>query len=348
MNNTQKALELLNVPEEFGKYNGQVKQKISRYAVIEETNDFTSGKLVKTVRTYVGSTVQNFGVYAFNLLSNYINAYDFEPQADGTLFKPYSEKTVTAGPYIGKTYWFGSTVADFQEQVNGASFDVHDCPYNNADITGNPTNFANAPTLSGKVYKVQISKTKDATGAIKVYTGAKKVVSMKRQEFEALTGWSYEEFAANCRTSFVISYVSPDTHITSMALDIEVSGNQIKGVPYINGVKHTDIPNLGSLITSYGKPWPSFIFDWRIYNEAGINAVGSSVSVRFQANEDNTVTVVAGNDDAYDAATRTLMYNAPLETLAKIVAYIECLPAQGKDENVGRVFYPETGIEVNW
>lgn len=347
--NTQKAIELLELPLEAAAFEGQVRSKISRYIVIDEKYDFTQivgGKPTITRTWRVGQRTEAFGLYVFNYIANLLHSFSHEiVSASATeieTVKPFTTATVTQGPFAGQTYWYGEQRA----YITALGIDLAVTPYQNADVKGFPTNHQTAPTTAGVVYVQQWAKTSKNGQFLPM--GSLKVKSYSRQDIEALTGMNESELAYTTRTTFVRTAVDNTQYVTSMALDIEVNGNQIKGVPYINGLKHSDIPNLGSLITSYGKPWPSFIFDWRIYNEAGINAVGSSVSVRFQANEDNTVTVVAGNDDAYDAATKTLTYNAPLDTLAQIVAYIECLPAQGKNENVGRVFYPETGIEVNW
>jgi hypothetical protein len=43
-----------------------------------------------------------------------------------------------------------------------------------------------------------------------------------------------------------------------------------------------------------------------------------------------------------------LTYNPDLIHEAKVLAYAEFLPAQGKNENVGRVYSLEKNTEVTW
>jgi len=210
------------------------------------------------------------------------------------------------------------------------------------------TDFNDAPTLSGTVYRVQKTITKNSLGQIKTTTGSKKVVSYNRIAFEALTGLSYSEFAAAVRTTFEIVSVSNATHVTSIAMEITSNAeNKYRGTFMVNGEPATAA---SGLITSYGKQWPGFVFMWRLYNDQPTtpNATGASAQAGFAAADDNEITILAGTEDKYDAGLRTFTFNESNPNNAQLIAYAECLPATGKQENWGSVIYPETGLIENW
>jgi hypothetical protein len=50
--------------------------------------------------------------------------------------------------------------------------------------------------------------------------------------------------------------------------------------------------------------------------------------------------------NVYDALDKTLTYNPALQEQAALIAYMEFLPANGKNENCGKLLNLETGVEV--
>lgn len=351
--NTQKALELLELPSEAGAFEGQIRSKISRYIVIDEKYDFTQmvgGKPTITKTWRIGQRTEAFGLYVFNYLNSLLHSFGYEvvsASSDGIeTLKPFDIRSVLTGPFAGQSYWYGEQRA----YVTASGVDLAVSPYQNATSTGLPTNYQTAPTRSGVVYVQQWSKTSKTGGFVAM--GSMKVKNMNRVDFELLTGMNEQDAAYATRTSFVRTAVDNTTHITSMAVDIEENAGKYSGVLYLNGEKHNTI-NAASMMTCYGKLWPSFVFDWRLYNDAppAGTTTGASVQFRFQASEDNTIEIVGGTADEYDSVNKILTYNAANPNLAKVIAYVECMPATGKQENVARWFYPEIGLlqsEANW
>lgn len=348
--NTQKAIELLELPLEAAAFEGQVRSKISRYIVIDEKYDFTQlvgGKPTITRSWRVGQRNEAFGMYVFNYIAAILHSFKHQivsaSQTEIETVKPESMVTVTQGPFAGQIYWHGKERAF----ITQSGIDLVVTPYQNADVKGFPTNHLTAPTRSGVVYVQQWAKT-SKLGQFTTM-GSLKVKNYSRQEIEALTGMNEFDLAYATRTTFVRTAVDSGQFITSMAMDIEQNGDLFKAVLYLNGEKHTDIDE-STLTTSYGKLWPGFVVDWRLYNDAPPSGTttGASVQYRFQSSDDNTIRIVAGSSDAFDSANKVLTYNEANTSLAKVIAYAECLPAQGKNENVGRVFYPEIGVETNW
>lgn len=357
--NTQKALELLELPSELASYEGQITTKTNRKLVVTEVNDFRSGKRVVSYKWDIVTYNELFGQYVFNAISNQNKSFGLDfigfNSDKITMFRPYTESTVTVGPYAGQTYWHDEE----KVEITQSGYDLILRPYLNTSSgafkyafdgtptppRGLPTHYATAPTnpaLFG--YRFQ-SITNGPNGQPKITTGAILSRTFVRGQIEKMTGLTTKEIAYQVRTSFNRVAVDNITHITSMAVDIEENAGKYSGVLYLNGEKHNTI-NAASMTTCYGKLWPSFVFDWRLYNDAppAGTTTGASAQFRFQASDDNTIEIVGGTSDHYDSVNKVLTYNAENPNLAKVIAYVECLPAQGKNENVGRVFYPEIGL----
>lgn len=336
----QKALELLRIPNECGVYEGQIQTKTNRYLVIEEVNDFTTGKRVITNNVRVEESTQLFGAYTFNLISAYLHAYGHDVVGvENGVFKTYKPQTVNGG------YWFGWERAEIVPTNTGYSFDVISNIGVNATATGAQTDPNNPPVRAGVVYKVQVAITKSADGTIKRTTFKKKYVPYTVNQLVALTGMSSEEISYATRVSFNIVPVNPETHVTSIAMDIEATESTLKGIFHINGVPANSITQ--PLIASYGKVCPSYVFRWILYNSTPTTPTvfGQSALATFDAMADNTITYVSGITDGYDSASKTLTFNAGLSSNATIVATAEFLPAQGKNETAGMTYGLETGLK---
>jgi len=345
MNNLSKALELLQLPEDCGQFEGQVTTKTSRHIIINEIQDYTVSPKKITTEVRSAETTQLFGVYTLNLLSMYLHAYGHEVEEVGEGIMKTNKERV----FSDSSRWFPWQKVSIEPTTNGHSYDVISDIGLNAvhdPFGGGTTDFNNPPVRAGVFYKTITTITKSGTGAIKVYTGKKKYVNWTVSQLVEATGMSEAELAVAARTTFNSVKVNPDTHITSIAMGLErPSETSVKGVFHVNGV-----PVTGSLmkITSYNKMCPSFKFRWNLYNRAGVNAYGSSVMVEFAANADNTINFVAGTTDSFNPDTSTLTYDESLPTNANLVGYAEFLPAQGKNENAGRTIVLESGLEEIW
>ena len=335
---TQKALELLRIPDECAQYEGQVRTRTTRNIVVVETFDFTSGKLVKSLSWEIRETTVPFGAYAFNLISNYIHHFNHEVLPDSdvfTLYKPFE----TRG-----TSWFSESKVRIEAGANGSyNFDVITPPVFNVNRDGSPANIDNPPMRN--ILKVQRSLTKAADGTIKTWTGGAKYVPYTYQQAAEITGMDLTDMAEVTRTTFTILPFSNLTHVTSIAMEITNEGNSFGGQFYVNGQVAT---GGSSLITSYGKPCPSFVFRWVLYNGAGTNSWGGTAVAQFTASAENAIAVVPGMENSYDAGTRTMTYAEGLQENPKLLAMAEFLPATGKQENAGVTFGLESNLIEIW
>jgi hypothetical protein len=341
---TQKALELLQLPDECQQFEGQIQSKTSRFLIVEETHDFTVSPRKISTRVYVSSSTELFGAYTFNMISNYIHSYGHGmPVFNGSVMTTNKPRV-----YGDNGRWMPWQMVELypSESGGGHSFDVISDIGMNVNTDGTPSNPDNPFVRGGVFYRVQKSITRSSDGTTKTWTSKKQFVRWTVGQLCSVTGMTAEEISYNTRVTFNSVSVSPETHVTSISMDIEtLPDNKIRGVFHINGEPATGAPGK---VASYGKSCPSFVFRWNLYNEAGRTPYGSSVTASFTSDEDNTVSIVAGAKDMYDPIKRELMFNQSLETNAQVVAYAEFLPAQGKNENAGMVYGLETGIKDIW
>ena len=339
----QKALELLQLPDECARYEGQIQTRTNRALIVEETHDFTVSPKSVSVKTYVSTTSELFGAYTLNLLSNYLHAYghDIVSIDENMIVTTKPRETGTGG------HWFPWQKVELYSNETGHSFDViSDVGLNVDPITKLPSDPASPPVRPGVFFRIQKTITRSSSGTIRTWTSKRQFVRWSLEQLKAITGMTEEQIAFNTRMTFNSVVVDPQTHVTSIAMDIEkVSDNQIKGIFHINGEPATGSPNK---IASYGKICPSFAFRWNLYNQPGTNAYGASATAGFNASQDNTITLVPGTVDSYNPETKVITYNSQLENDPMIVAYAEFLPAQGKNENAGRSYFVETGMEDIW
>ena len=104
------------------------------------------------------------------------------------------------------------------------------------------------------------------------------------------------------------------------------------------------------LINSFGKTYDGYMYMYRLMNGAGQtttdNVYGSTLNIPLTPGNDSTINLQAGSTNAYNIATKTLTYNPDLTHDASVIAYMEFLPAGGKNENCGKQLSLETGIET--
>lgn len=339
--NTQKALELLQIPNDCSPFEGQVRSKTSRSIAVIENYDFTSGKLVRSTSFEVRETNQDFGAYMFNLISNYIHHFNHEyvglnEFGEIELFKPF--QTTSTG-------WI-----NWQKVIiNGSSFDVINPIWMNVNRDGSAASVDNPTVNGGYAYRIQRSITRSSDGTIKTYNSKKQYVPYTKQQLMDITGMSDIELAEACRTSFNYVSVNPETHVTSISMDIQRENNQYTGTFHINGMPANTL-TLSSLTTSYGKPCPSFVFRWLLINSqpSGPTIYGQSALASFTASDNNTVTVQQGSVDSYDPTSKTFTFNPQLEQSASLIAMAEFLPATGKQENAGAIYGLESNLKYVW
>ena len=75
------------------------------------------------------------------------------------------------------------------------------------------------------------------------------------------------------------------------------------------------------------------------------NVYGSTLNIPLDPHKDTTINIEAGTINRYDAKTKTLTFNPDLKESAELLAYMEFLPAGGKNENIGQSINLETGEE---
>jgi hypothetical protein len=133
-------------------------------------------------------------------------------------------------------------------------------------------------------------------------------------------------------------------------MDIEqLPDNKVKSVFYINGVDAQTF-NYKSLINSFDQTYAGYLWLYRLNNGATVtagvdNVYGSTLNIGLDPTKDSTITVITGSVNKWDAATKTLIYNPDLTYNASLISYMEFLPAGGKNENTGKEYFLETGIE---
>lgn len=356
MANTKLALELLGLPQECSVFEGQVQTKTTKSLRIYEVTDFTVyPKKVYYEYEFVEKN-ELFGAYAFNLISNYIYSFGHEIQELGgetmETLRPATTSTVNIGPMSGKTYYNGwqKTKISPNAKADGYSFLVSTEPWMNVNKDGTPADMTNPLPLPGTCYKYARTKTKSSTtGTINTWTSRNPVTqNLKRSDILNIIKLSEEEYAEKIGVTFNIVKVSNQTHITSIAMDvIDVEFNKKKGIFYING-EDTQKVSASGMITSYGKTYPGYIFQWRLYNGDEQGVYGATLTRQLSSSEDTTINIAVGSKNTIDVTTKTITYNLERPEVAKLLAYAEFLPAQGKNECIGRMYNLETGEETNW
>lgn len=351
MENTTKALELLNLPVELSPVNGQITTVTKNKIVINKTYDFLrfgskamlpqnvkytitskseveiNANAINTIDSFQTQSVELFGAYAYNLLANYIHGFGYSLQSPTQLVDNQSNNTMSISS-TSNGWDLVCTVTPFIEntanpKLRGDAYDLY--------IT----------TITG-----QASRKPDGTLTIikeNKTTSKARSNSVTKNELEAI-GLSVQEIMDMTPRTFNVSTVNSDTHVTSMAMDIEKEGDVLKGVVYINGIKSSDI-HYTSLMASYNKLFPDFVFRWMLYNgQNNSMTTGATWLKQYNSSDDNSIIVKNGSVFAVNGNEVT--YNSAID--ADLVAYMECLPAQGKNENVAAIIDLATSSEKLW
>jgi len=351
MINIDKALEVLGLPPEFEAYNGQIQQRINRGYTVYENNDFSSGKNVITYTVEQRQSTELFGLYPLNYAAMmlYTGGFTLEGMTDkgyhllqarkAVLHEPPSSRAGQVVHYVESNIYFNAdrvefTYEPYETVVNGIAED-----------------------MTNPVVRVQYKSRllgKDATGKTVVKWTSRGTITPKkrfrRDEFLQLAGITEEQLVWNCRITYPIVPVKGETHITSVAMDIEQpTPTSVKSTVYINGIDANTF-DYKKLINSFGQTYGGYMQQYRLYNgprsiETSINVYGSTLDIGQNPTQDSTLNLQVGGSNTYNATNRTLTYNPSLVDDAKLLAYMEFLPANGKNECAGKWLSLETGIE---
>jgi len=342
---------MLGLPESFAPFEGQVQTRTTRQFRVYENYDFTGPKMsIYYTIEKQADTVSMFGMYPFNYLAGAIYQMGFnigpETPEGQTLLKPAKwVKHEAPSSLAGQLVYY----VDAKIVVNQSSIDFISEPFETV-VNGIAEDMKD-PLIRVGYYGRTIVKGTD--GKPRISWQSKYAITPKRRlrktEFLQVAKMSLDQYMYESRTSWNIVKVDSNTHITSIAMDIELNNDALKSVVYINGLD-VKTYNYRNLINSFGQKYNGFLWMYRlnngVNNTAGVNNVyGSTLNIPLSETSDSTIYVKAGSINAYDTNTKILTYNPDLETEASIIAYMEFLPAGGKNENCGRQYNFETGIE---
>lgn len=351
MINLEKALDVLGLPPEFEAYNGQINTRIINGYIVYENNDFSTGKNVITYTVEKTSNTQLFGLYPLNYASMalYNMGFQLEGMSDKGYHLQQAPKWVTHEPPSGIA---GQTVY-YVESNMYFNHDRIDVTYEPYETVSNGIAEDMIDPLVRVQYKSRLL-AKDATGKTVIKWTSRGTIKPKRRlrrnEFLQLLNISEEEMIWNFRWTLPITKVKGETHITSIAMDIEkLNDTQVKSTVYINGIDANTF-NYKVLINSFGQTYGGYKQMYRLYNgerstPTTMNVYGSTIDIGQNPIEDSTLNLQAGGENSYNIINRTLTFNPGMEEEAKLLAYMEFLPANGKNESTGKWLSLETGIE---
>jgi hypothetical protein len=355
MSNVQKALEVLDLPQEFAQYDGQIQTRTQRQAWIYEVTDITSSPTrVYYTMEIAPEKTELFGMYPLNYLAMSLNQGGFvyegiDEEGVATLTKPaqFVKHEAPSGLAGQTVYYVWTQIKASQEGIDFISEPYETTWKGVADDMKDP--------MIRIGYKARLVK-KGPDGKPMVAWTSKYAINPKRRirraEFLQMIGMSMEDFMHKTRWTWNRVATDENTHIHNIAMDIEpLENNKFKSVFYINGVDAQTF-DYKKLITSFNKTYSGYIWMWRLHNGVNPaitdNVYGSTLNIGIDPSADSTITVVSGTSNTWDAKTKTLTYNPDLATEANILAYAEFLPAQGKNENAGRMYNLEKNTEFMW
>jgi hypothetical protein len=354
MANLQKSLEILGLPEHFGQFDGQIQTRITRGCWVYENTESVNGKFTTyyTVEFYENAP-QLFGMYTLNYVANLIYSAGFSDEGEtdrGQRLNKPSSFVLHESPsgMAGQTvYYVDENVYITQDKLDFC-FEPYETAWKGvADPMIDP--------MMRVGYKARLI-TRDASGNPVVKWQSRSAITPKRRlrraEFLELCGLTMEEVIFKMRHTFNIVKTDPNTHINSVAVDIErPTETTVKSTVYING-ENVQTFNYKTLINSFGQKYGGFIQMYRLYNGpqifSGENVYGSTLNVTVDPAKDSTINVKAGTVNSYNATTKTLTFNPDLVDVAQLLAYMEFLPANGKNESAGRFLNLENGEETHY
>lgn len=357
--NPSNAATLLNVPQEFVKYNGQIQKKIqynlTEYRTIDFTNvDTINGKLVKKVdTTYTYSSVptsQDFGAYGLNILSSYIHSFGYSVISDSELNKPAFWGTTPTGPFMGESYYFGWSNVNIIPVSGGYNYEVTSYPYMNTEANGLPaiTPWINIKQVTTTITgSVSISQPRFQVKITNVRTNTAKPTNVKytKEKLEKQSKLTEAKISEMTKTVFQIFSTSGNQFSNSTGTRINKNGSTYSGQVFFNGQDAKTI-NFKSLMAPWKLNLNSYVTRWHLYNGSVNNSVyGSTFTKQMTENELTDITIIAGSSFSYNASTNTLTYDA--NKPAELWFQYELLPAQGKSPSWESRINLATG-EIIW
>lgn len=354
---TQKALELLGLPAELAPYEGQIQTRLTRQLRIYEVSDFTTSPM-KTYYTaeIMAPVTQLFGLYPFNYAAGSLYHMGFSaPVQSGSKLVMERPSTWVVHPaesgLAGQRVYYVAARIVFEDSAEGTSLNYMWEPYETV-LDGKAEDMKD-PLITAAYYARVINKGADGQPRISWTSryAIKPKRRLRRAEVLKMLGMNIDQLIYALRWTMPVTKVSNDTHITSIAMDIEqLPSNKLKSVVYING-KDANSFDYKKLINSFGKTYDGYMQMYRLNNgprpttTTVDNVYGSTLNIGVNPLEDSSITVVPGSVNTYDVNTKTLTYNPDLVETAMLIAYMEFLPAGGKNENVGKELNLETGEE---
>ncbi len=286
-----------------------------------------------------------FGLYPLNYIAGLLNhnAFTDEGPTDKGYLLHSPAKFIThnaPSSLAGQSVYYVENKVYLNEDKFEHLFEPYETTVNGiADDMSNP--------IMRVQYKARITRGEKVVWTSRYAITPKK--KLRRAEFLSICGLTIEEVIYKSRWTYNVTKTNPSTHINNISMDIEkISSTQVKSTFYINGDPANSI-NYKTLINSFGKTYSGYIHQYRLYNGPGINMgdnmYGSTLNVGIDPIKDSTINVIPGAINVYTATNKTLTFNPNLTESAELLAYMEFLPAQGKNENIGQILNLETGEE---
>lgn len=332
MENIQKALQTLKLPEAFGKWNGQIREKWQSTLVEAITVDMRSRPHKTTTQYMAVAKREMFGDYGLNSLARFLHKVDkggfaFDYVSDSELKKDAATFTIATGPFAGKTYWTGEQhlfMKETPEKDHDFEFIFTYNPFSNTTATGLPE-----PT-NGENPSITILRETTIITATKV-SKIKQFPVYTKSQLMAKSGMTEEQIELAFSTQFKGYKVNPDTHITSVSVEVTQDGNQFTGTSYTNGVANK-VQSPSGKVTSYGKTWPGIKERWRLYNGPENDLVTGATWREEIDNGENPIFITEGTAFSFNPTTKVLTYDESKG--ATLWFENEEDPAQGKNFSV--------------
>jgi hypothetical protein len=333
---TQTTLKNLRLPDSMYLFDGLITSTIRRKIVMEDITDISTGKTIKTQTFQIKEMVDDKNKsYALNRLAWMLHERWIElvsEEADNYIFqRDRNFATIEVGPFAGNTYWYPGKnymITPFENKYKidliidlGASSTTGGVP--------EPTNGEN-PLVTVERYTTLITKQSKITSRRPSFPTYKleDLCSRMNMTKEQLKNEMVTTFIIDPKNTLATNRICNTSVIAEFTL--EENGNlKADGKVFYDGVD-TQVTSPSGKITSYDKTYPGHLFRWRLYNNDIVDtSLGTSATVSFSSNSDDSITIVAGDKTSYDSATKTLTYNKNKD--AYLWASFEELPAQGKN-----------------
>ena len=337
MQDLDKTLRTLHLPSSAAAFDGLTGVTTTRTIVNKVLNDLTkmvNGKptVTSTFEVVETKTAAN-KIYTLNYL-NMMGQFGLIVTNDDVnnfvMSKPRTWATINAGPFSGQTYWYPEQTIIIKPTNAFYTLDLITDLGMNSTTTGypDPSNGEDPLVTIRKEIYVKTS----------TFYSSKPSISYPKYGLKtlcSLMNTTPDELKYATRMSCALTTVDTNKRIANTSVEgifsqvLDTTNIEGNIHVYYNGID-TSISKPSGLLTSYDKTYPGHVVRWRLYNGVVKDAVyGSSVTIKFDSSENNTINIVAGVSASYDIPTRTLTYDKSKEAI--LWATFEELPAQGKN-----------------